>query len=188
MVADLIVFGSSTGGPKALYQIVCQFKKNFPVPIVIVQHIPPSFEVSLAEVLNSKTELNVVVAEDGMKCEKGNIYVCKGGYQTEFTTDKKFVLKQYISKTEFSPSINNTLISAEKFFKKIVTVILSGLSTRSDGLEGCRILYQKKQVILIQNKESSFIYGMQQKIKEAGFYTEEIHLDDIPAKIYGLVN
>ncbi len=187
MEIDLIVFGSSTGGPKALYKIVESFDKNINIPIVIVQHIPPTFETSLAEVLNSKTDLEVIVAEPGMKCENGKVYVCKGGYQTELDNKKCFLVTKKESKTEFSPSINNTLLSAEKYYNRILTFILSGLSTRSDGLEGCKVLFKKKQPIYLQDKESSFVYGMQKKIKEAGFYTEEINLKNIPKKIKELV-
>lgn len=183
MKYDLLIIGSSTGGPKALYSIIDKFDKNYNIPILIVQHLPVSFENSFVEVLNNKSNLTVKVAEDNIELQSNFIYVTKGGYQTEFVNNLRIKVKEDNSLGNFSPSISKTIISAIEVNLKPIICILSGLSAKEDGLAGCKLAKSKNLPIIIQDKNSSLIYGMQKIIKEAGYYDYELNINEIPQKI-----
>jgi len=184
---DILIIGSSTGGPKALYNIIDKFNNELNIPILIVQHLPVSFEASFVEVLNNKSKLNVIIAENDTILDPNFIYVTKGGFQTEFID--KFKIKTILDNNplSFTPSISKTIISAINIGMNPIICILSGLSAKEDGLMGCKEAKMKNFPIIIQDKNSSLIYGMQKIIKEAGYYDFELDINDIPNKIYELI-
>lgn len=183
---DVLLIGSSTGGPSSLYKIIDKFPDYFTSPIIIIQHIPPTFEDSLAEVLQEKAKKKILIIENGMKIEKNKIYIAKGGYQSIITVDGTFKVYENNNSDFFAPCIDITVLSFAKYYKNIVVAILSGLATRKDGLKACKYLFKRKNKIILQNKKSSIIYGMQKNIKDAGYYNYELDLFDIPEKIIAL--
>ncbi|MCX8058546.1 MAG: CheB methylesterase domain-containing protein [Spirochaetes bacterium] len=187
MKYDLLIIGSSTGGPKALYNIIDKFDRDLNIPILIVQHLPVSFENSFVEVLNNKSILTTKIAEDGITLEPNFIYVTKGGYQTEFQENLRIKVIENNTIGNFAPSISKTIISAIEARLKPIICILSGLSAKEDGLSGCKLAKLKNFPIIIQDKNSSLIYGMQKIIKEAGFFDYELDIFDIPKKIYEIL-
>ena len=86
---EFAVIASSTGGPKALQSVVPKLPKTFPCPLVIVQHMPTGFTVSLAKRLDEMSACKVLEAEDGMEVETGKVYVAKGGYQLRVEKDNR---------------------------------------------------------------------------------------------------
>lgn len=182
-MVDVLLIGASTGGPSSLYKIIDKFPENFHPPIVIIQHMPPTFEDSLAEVLRERSNKQILIIENGMKLEKDKIYIAKGGFQSIINANGTFTVYENDNPDIFAPSINITILSFAKYYKNIVATILSGLATRQDGLEACKELFKRGNMIILQNKESSIVYGMQKNIKEAGYFSHELDLFDIPDKI-----
>ncbi|MDO5519461.1 MAG: CheB methylesterase domain-containing protein [bacterium] len=172
MKDNLIVIACSTGGPKALQKIIPLLPKDIDCPILIVQHMPAGFTKSLAERLDSLSEIHVLEADENLTLQKGCAYLAKGGFQMLI---KKAPLGKHIIKLNDKPAKNGLRPCADELFKslvrtdyKTVTIaVLTGMG--DDSLEGIKILSEHKNLYIItQDKETSTVYGMPKSIYEAG--------------------
>ena len=188
MKYKMVIIGASTGGPKALKQIISHFPNDFPLPILIVLHIPPSFEQSLQAVLGAESHLPVHVIENDMKCEKGSIYIVPGGFHCKFEGEGKFKLVEDAGDTRFAPSLDVSILAAHEAYGEIIPVVLTGQAVGSDGVEACKKLSEKKLPVIIQDAKSSEVYGMPKNIKENGYYSYELPLEEIPGKVLELID
>lgn len=159
----VICIGTSTGGPKALQEVLSHLPRGMNAPVLVVQHMPPGFTKSLANRLNSLSELTVKEAEDGEILQKDTVYVAPGGYHL---TVRKMgtALTAHLDETEarkgHRPSVDVLFesISQLKEYKKIA-VILTGMGT--DGTEGLKALKTTGNTYAIaESEETSIVYGM----------------------------
>jgi two-component system, chemotaxis family, protein-glutamate methylesterase/glutaminase len=159
----IVVIGTSTGGPRALQQVLTVLPKDFPAPVLIVQHMPPGFTRSLALRLDSLCQIHVKEAEDGEIIQNGTAYIAPGGYHM---TVKKvgsataIQLLQTPPKNGHRPSVDVMFESVSHLdqFDKIA-VIMTGMG--SDGKEGLISLKQRGEVIAIaESEESCIVFGM----------------------------
>lgn len=182
---DLVIIGTSTGGPAALQTIFKNIPEGFSKPIVIVQHMPGTFTKAFAERLNKLSPLTVTEAAQGDKLEAGHVYVAPGGMQ--LMIDKRNGGSIHIHESDdrisYRPSIDIALASAAKHFgRKALAVILTGMG--SDGKEGAQLLKQAGGTIWAQDEASCVIYGMPMAIVKAGLATKILPLGDIGPNIF----
>ena len=167
----IIAIGSSTGGPGALQTVLPYFPQDIPVPIMIVQHMPPGFTRTFANRLNSLSKIKVKEAENDEKLEDGTAYIAPGNMQMSL---KKEGAKLKISITSepvntiYRPSVNYMINSiADIFGSSALSIILTGMG--NDGLEGAREIKRKKGYVFAQDEKTSIIFGMPKAVIDAGF-------------------
>lgn len=155
----LIAMGSSTGGPLVLQTIISGIPKNFPIPVVIVQHIAPGFLSGLAEWLGRTTGYPVQIAEDGDTVKAGCVYLAPDGYQIGIDKSLKVHLNDEEPKQNLCPSVSyffNTV--AQNLGKQSVGVLLTGMGR--DGAEELKLLKDMGAITIAQDKETSVVHGM----------------------------
>jgi len=188
---SLLAIGTSTGGPVALQKILTQFDANFPVPIIMVQHMPAAFTAAFASRLNSLCSITVKEASDGDVLKPGCAYLAPGGRQMIITGSEKSakikILDDNSPKITFKPSVDISFGSAAKTFAgKVLAAILTGMG--SDGKEGARMLKAKGATIWSQDEQSCVVYGMPQAIDKAGISQLSLPLDLMAASMAKEVN
>ena len=184
-----VVIASSTGGPKALSKFVSLLPGDFPVPVIIVQHNSSGFDKSFAQWLDTYTNLNVKLAEEGETPVSGTIYIAQ--------TDKHLMLKSKdgqgyrLCYNDDEPE-NNQKPAADVLFRtaadslkdSVISVVLTGMG--SDGALGTERIRKMGGITLAQDEESSIIYGMPKAAAETGCVDEVLPLDSIPAELVRL--
>lgn len=179
----LVFIASSTGGPKSLQEVIPLFPKNFPYPVIIVQHMPEGFTKSLAERLNDASELTVMEMEDKTPLKKGHVYIAKGGSQAYLVQENKFnysfAVRKDPPRNALRPCADILIESlAETSFDHIVCAVLTGMG--ADGTAGIAYLKQYKNVsVVAQDEASSIVYGMPRAVKMAGLVDEVVSLSEI---------
>lgn len=182
----LVAIASSTGGPKALADVITKLPKNLAAPILIVQHMPPGFTNSLAERLNSLSELPVKEAEEGDILRKGHVYVARGGKHLKVKRNRErnaLVLSDEPPREGVKPCANYMYESlVDLNYKQIICVVLTGMG--SDGTKGILQLQTKKLThVIAQSENTCVVYGMPRAIVTAGAANEIVPLDEIAEKI-----
>ena len=182
----LMAIGTSTGGPVALQNILVQLEQNFPLPIIIVQHMPAAFTAAFASRLNTLCKITVKEAENGDVLKPGHAYLAPGGRQMLITgsesSAKIKILDDDSPKITFKPSVDISFGSAAKTFGgKVLAVILTGMG--SDGKEGARMLKAKGASVWSQDEQSCVVYGMPQAIDKAGLSDLSVPLDMMAASM-----
>ncbi len=178
---ELVAIGSSTGGPIALQQILANLSQDFPLPILVIQHMPQNFTGAFAERLNKLCEVEVKEACSGDEVKPGRVLLAPGGKQMLVmkSNDKLCViLKEPDKEQPYRPSVDVTFNSIAKQVEgNCLAIILTGMG--ADGCKGARILKDKGSTIWTQDKESSVIYGMPMAVAKAGLSDSEVSLPEI---------
>ncbi|MCZ6680348.1 MAG: chemotaxis response regulator protein-glutamate methylesterase [Candidatus Poribacteria bacterium] len=186
---QVVAIGTSTGGPKALQEIIPHFPANFRVGVLVVQHMPPFFTKSLADRLNSLSQLTVKEAEPQEIVEPGKVLIAPGGqHMSVIKRGGKGVIRLSESPTDLhhTPSVDVMMTSvAEVYRQHAVGVILTGMG--HDGLEGMTAIHQKKGLTLAQDESTSVIYGMPRACVEEGFVDQILPLDRVAETVIHLV-
>lgn len=185
----LVVLGTSTGGPVALHQVLTGLPASFPLPILLVQHMPASFTPAFAERLNKLSAINIKEASDGDRLEKGCAYLAPGGMQMlledQRGTPTIRILESKPGLT-YKPSVDVTFGSASKVFASdVLAVVMTGMG--ADGREGARLLKNCGSTVWAQDKDSSVIYGMPAAVAEAGLADKILALDAIGSSLMDAV-
>lgn len=182
---DAVVIGTSTGGPNALTQVLPKLAADFPVPILIVQHMPAGFTARLAERLDQLSKLSVVEAADGMPIVPGRAYLAPGNFH--LTVQKKGAslyvkLNQEAPECSCRPAVDVLFRSAVQNWRgNLLSVVLTGMG--QDGMKGCELIQEAGGTILSQDEASSVVWGMPGAVCRAGLAHEVLALDDVPAAI-----
>lgn len=187
---DVITIGISTGGPNALQKLIPALPKSLPIPVLIVQHMPPIFTKSLADSLNRKSELTVSEAIDEQPVRPGEVLIAPGGKQMKVVRHANQAVIQITN----DPPENSCQPSADYLFRSAVEtygghvlgVIMTGMG--HDGTKGCRQIRQAGGRILAQNEESCVVYGMPRHPVEEGIAGAPIPLTLIANQIKLLSN
>lgn len=183
----LVVIASSTGGPKALQQVICKLPKNINAPVLIVQHMSEGFTKSLAARLDELGEVKVVEATGGERLEKGTVYLARGGSQmrvvkkgSEYAID---INTTEPARNGLKPCADIMMESLANFvFDDITCVVLTGMG--GDGTMGIRRLNEASNIYVIaQNEATSTVYGMPKVVYEAGLTDVVLPLDKIAEEI-----
>ncbi|MEE8058883.1 MAG: chemotaxis response regulator protein-glutamate methylesterase [Pseudomonadales bacterium] len=179
---SLVAIGTSTGGPVALQNILTQLPADYPVPIVLIQHMPSTFTQAFAERLNSLCRIKVLEARDGDSLIPGIALLAPGGKQLMIGQGGKVKVLPGDERLNYKPSVDITFGSAANVFgDKVLGVILTGMG--SDGCEGAKLLKQKGASIWAQDKATSVIYGMPMAVARANLTDEILPLPKVGARL-----
>ncbi len=171
----LIVVASSTGGTRALDSFLSILPQNFPVPIIIVQHMPEEFTRYLASTLNSKLDITVKEAENKEAIETNHIYIIPSGLHgfIKSGNDKNRIsLKKKPKLHGVRPSADYLFRSAAEIYQdRLIGIVFTGMG--KDGAEGARIIKNNRGYIAVQDEKSSVVYGMPKMTKDKAGYDFE---------------
>jgi two-component system chemotaxis response regulator CheB len=165
----LVAIGSSTGGPPALQAIIPQLPRNFPVGVLVVQHMPPMFTKSLADRLNGMSQVTVKEAADGDLIEPATVYIAPGGMQM---TVRRGGNRGYITVSAgppevlYHPCVDITMNSVAKYYPpNVLAIILTGMG--SNGVLGIRSIKTRGGAVIAQDEASCVVYGMPKAVVDA---------------------
>lgn len=180
----LLVIGASTGGPVALAEVLITLPANFPLPIVLVQHMPENFTKAFAERLNKQCNIRVREAVDGDQLQPGLALLAPGGKQ--LMLDKRNGGSVRVlpddERVNYKPSLDITFGSAANIYgDKVLGVVLTGMG--SDGCNGARLLKEAGSALWSQDEASCVIYGMPMAVARAGLTDKVLSLKDIGPRL-----
>lgn len=158
----ILAIASSTGGPNALKAAFQPFPADFPIPIMVVQHMPPVFTASMANHLNNRLALTVVEAKSGIRPAAGTVYIAPGDFHMTLTCGIGYPVIRLHQK----PAVGglrpfaNTLFTglAQGFGAKVLAAVFTGMG--EDGADGCKSLADQGAAILTQTPESCVVASM----------------------------
>jgi two-component system chemotaxis response regulator CheB len=182
---EVVVIGVSTGGPNALAEVIPALPGDLPVPVLIVQHMPPVFTRVLAERLDQKSQLTVKEAEDGEVVSAGTVYIAPGDYHMTLERamlQRKIRLNQGVPENSCRPAVDVLFRSAaDTEGSATLGVILTGMG--QDGLRGSQAIQEARGRIIAQDEATSVVWGMPGFIARAGLAEQLIPLNAIAAAI-----
>jgi two-component system chemotaxis response regulator CheB len=182
---ELVLIGVSTGGPAALAALLPRFPAGFPLPILVVQHMPPLFTASLAASLDAKCALKVKEGEDGEALQPGTVYLAPGGSHMKVQVE---AAERRIRITDDPPE-NHCKPAVDTLFRSVahglpgkgLGVVLTGMG--SDGTVGCRLLKRQGSTIFAQDEASCVVFGMPKEVIRAGVVDLVVPLDRMAEEI-----
>ncbi|HEX9111018.1 MAG TPA: chemotaxis response regulator protein-glutamate methylesterase [Terriglobales bacterium] len=159
---DIVAIGTSTGGPNALAELIPQFPADFPVPIVIVQHMPPLFTRLLADRLNRAARLTVQEGQEGNRVERGQVWIAPGDQHMTVArkgADVVLALTQYPPENFCRPAVDVLFRSvAQTYGANVLAVVLTGMG--SDGTRGAHVIRDAGGEVIVQDEATSVVWGM----------------------------
>lgn len=182
----VVAIGTSTGGPVALQRIITALPADFPLPIVLIQHMPAAFTGAFAQRLNSLAKIAVCEAKDNDVLRPGVAYLAPGGKQMLIEGNEREArlrIKEDDSpRITFKPSVDITFATAAKVYSdKVLAIVLTGMG--ADGREGARLLKQCGARVWAQDEASCVVYGMPQAIAAAGLMDVEVPLNEVASRL-----
>lgn len=178
--------GTSTGGPRALQEVITQLPEDFPGAVLIVQHMPPGFTKSLADRLDSISKIIVKEAENGEIINAGCAYIAPGDYHMEIALtsheEYKILTNQNPLVSGHRPSVNVMMESLSRLEKEnVIAVIMTGMG--SDGADGIIKIKNVGGRTIAQNEETCVVYGMPKAAVAAGAVDVIVPLEGIAKQI-----
>ncbi|EKQ51155.1 MULTISPECIES: chemotaxis response regulator protein-glutamate methylesterase [unclassified Clostridium] len=183
---DAVVIGASTGGPKALQEVLTKFPANLGVPVFVVQHMPEGFTKVFSERLDKACNMKVVEASDGMKINNDTIYIAKGGQHMTVGSSSAIHLNNEPPIWGVRPAVDKLFNSAIKVYKgNLVSAILTGMG--KDGADGTANIKDYGGITISEDKSTCTIYGMPKAAFETGKVDLVLPLDEIARNIIRIV-
>ncbi|KGK86042.1 chemotaxis response regulator protein-glutamate methylesterase [Clostridium sp. HMP27] len=181
-----LVIGASTGGPKALHQVISNLPDDLGVPVFVVQHMPATFTKAFAERLNSRSKITVVEAYDGQAVTNNVVYIAPGGFHMEVGKDKKIHLNKEPTVWGVRPAVDKLFKSAAAVYKeRLMSVVLTGMGR--DGAEGTIEVKKNGGITISEDQSTSVIYGMPKAAYETGMVDMVLTLDKVASEIVKIV-
>jgi two-component system chemotaxis response regulator CheB len=182
---DVLAFGCSTGGPDALAAVISSLPANLPVPVLVVQHMPPVFTKMFAERLQKNSALTVREAVDGEALVPGHVMVAPGDFHLRVARDRgarRAVLDQGAKENYCRPAVDVLFRSvSEVYGRHSLGVVLTGMG--QDGLIGCEQLRKSGSEVVVQDQETSVVWGMPGVVASAGLANHVVPLTEIGFRI-----
>lgn len=181
----VLVIGSSTGGPQALRAVLCGLPRDYPLPILVTQHMPPLFTPMLAKHLGMDTGRPAHEGAEGMLIERNHTYVAPGDFHMEITKrDDRMALRLTQAPPEHfcRPSVNPMFRTAAEWYGSgVLSVMLTGMG--DDGIEGTRAVVDRGGYMIAQDEASSVVWGMPGAVVRAGLAHEVLPVSEIAGAI-----
>jgi two-component system chemotaxis response regulator CheB len=196
---SVVVIGVSTGGPAALDELLPALPASFPLPVLVVQHMPELFTRLLAERLNARCALRVMEPKSGDSIQQGTVYIARGDWHlTVAGADRpaQFAAApppQIVRLTQ-EPAENHCRPSVDVLFRtavaaygsRVLGVILTGMGC--DGLVGCRLIREHSGTVVVQDQPTSAVWGMPGAVAHAGLAHRILPLGAIAPEILRLAS
>ncbi len=174
----LVVIGASTGGPRALQQVLGGLPADLPAAVAVVQHMPAAFTPMLAQRLNLLTPLVVQEAANGDRLARGLALLAPGDFHMRLDGFRKIGLDKGPPRNFVRPAIDVTMESAaKKHGPKVIGVVLTGMG--SDGTEGARRIRAAGGKMIAEDASTCVVYGMPRSVAEAGQVDRVVPLPDV---------
>jgi two-component system chemotaxis response regulator CheB len=184
---QVVAVGASTGGPVALQTILSGLPKDFPVPVLIVQHMTPGFVRGFTEWLSQSCGFPVHVAAHGDPLLPGHAYVAPDAVQMGVGKEPRIVLSQEVSENGLRPSVSHLFRSvAAVFGRSAVGVLLTGMGR--DGAEELKLMKDRGALTIAQDQESAVVHGMPGEAIKLDAATYVLPPERIAAALVSLVN
>lgn len=185
-----LLIASSTGGPHAVAEVLSGLTTPFPLPILVTQHMPPSFTKMFADNLNKNTAFFVHEASDGQSIDRGSVYVAPGSHHMkiaqEGTSEFLIALDDGPDINFCKPSADPMIMSAVDVYKgHVLCLVLTGMG--HDGRDGCRKAFDEGGRVIAQDEESSVVWGMPGAVTNAGLADEVLPLAAIAGRLNTIV-
>ena len=182
---DVVCIGTSTGGPNALVEVFKLFPPDFPVPIVIVQHMPPVFTALLAERLTAVSRLKFSEGKEGDSLRPGEAYIAPGGRHMDVVSRNGFRqihLHDGPPENSCRPAVDVLFRSvADVYGGATLAVVLTGMG--QDGMRGCELIRERHGQVLAQDEASSVVWGMPGAVVNAALANKILPLDQVAGEI-----
>jgi two-component system chemotaxis response regulator CheB len=177
----VLAVGASTGGPNALTAVFAGLPKALPVPVVIVQHMPPLFTKLLADRLSATCALSFREAKDGDRLEAGGVWIAPGDYHMRLVREGaavRVVLDQAPPENSCRPAVDVLFRSvAAAYGPTALALVLTGMG--QDGLRGCEHVHERAGQIVVQDQTTSVVWGMPGFVAKAGLAQAVLPLPEI---------
>ena len=155
----VVAIGASTGGPLVLQTILSGLGKDFPVPVLIVQHMSTGFVQGMSEWMGESTGFPVHIASAGEDILPGKAYIAPDGFHMEVESSNRIILSSSTPENGLRPSVSNLFRSVAKAYgRNAVGVLLTGMG--NDGAEGLKMMKDEGSITIVQDESSSVIFGM----------------------------
>lgn len=189
-----VVIGVSTGGPKALQEVLPRLPGDLPVPVFLVQHMPRDFTRALAESLGQKSRLQVKEGQQSEMVRPGIIYLAPGGRHMVVQRGSEASQGQVFIRLTNDPPVNSCRPAVDVLLEsmprayggKALVVIMTGMG--NDGRMGVEAIKRHGAYCLTQSEETCVVYGMPRAVDEAGLSDESIPLGELAGRIVALVS
>lgn len=179
---EIVAIGTSTGGPSALQAVLPALPANFPVPVLVAQHMPPGFTGPLAQRLNGLCPLNVKEGANGEVLKAGTVYIAPAGKQLQVQRKSgQLVLNigdEAPIQTLYHPSVDVMFLSlAKEVGKGTLGVVMTGMG--SDGTKGMKNIKASEGYAIAEAEETCVVFGMPKTLIEAGLADRVVPLGEI---------
>ncbi|MFC1614317.1 chemotaxis response regulator protein-glutamate methylesterase [Gemmatimonadota bacterium] len=189
---DIVAIGTSTGGPRALTQVIPKLPHDLKVPVTIVQHMPPVFSTAFAESLDKESSVTVVEARSGQRLEPATVYLAPGGKHMKVVRQEKTGHPGVLITDD--PPENNCKPSADYLFRSVADlyrnralgVIMTGMGV--DGALGLKLMKRRGARVIAQDQASCVVFSMPSEAIKAGAVDEVLRLERIADEIILIVN
>jgi two-component system, chemotaxis family, protein-glutamate methylesterase/glutaminase len=182
---DVVAIGCSTGGPNALAEVLTKLPADFPVPVLVVQHMPPAFTHFLAQRLAALCRLPVAEGQEGEALAPGKIWIAPGGSHmcvTQSGGQMRLQLSQAPAENSCRPSVDVLFRSvAIAFSGRALAIVLTGMG--QDGLRGCELLADRGAEIWVQDEATSVVWGMPGFVARSGLAQAILPISEIGARM-----
>jgi two-component system chemotaxis response regulator CheB len=187
---DLVLIGSSTGGPKALESVLFPLGPDFPVPILIAQHMPKRFTKVFSERLTQQGNLPVIEVVGPTELLPGHAYLAQGDADVQVSRRKDKLVATAVPANPdlvWNPSVNHMVATAQAVVppERLLAVLLTGMG--DDGAQAMTRLHQAGGTTIAQSEATCPIYGMPRALVEAGGANRVIDIDRVAFTLLRLV-
>jgi two-component system, chemotaxis family, protein-glutamate methylesterase/glutaminase len=182
---DIVVVGTSTGGPQAITRLLMDLPAALPVPVAIALHIPWGYTEALARRLDASSALAVLEAREGLELRPGQVVLARGGSHLEIVKDSQppsVTVDPRLGAAQHAPSVDRLFESAvARYGSRTLGVILTGMG--DDGSRGAAAIHRAGGRVLSESEFSCVVYGMPRCVKEAGHSSAEAPIEAMAAEI-----
>ena len=187
---DLVAIGISTGGPQALKRLIPQLPADFPVPVVMVMHMPVGYTEMYAAKLNEQSRLEVREAAEGDEVKPGRVFLAAAGRHLSFKRKADGKVVTHLDARPFDslhrPSVDVMFQSAaEVYGNRVLGVVMTGMG--SDGKQGAAWIKSQGGLVFTEAESSCVVYGMPCAVVEAGLSDKSIALEDMARAVREVV-
>ena len=185
-----ISIGASTGGPRAIQEVLTKLSADISTPVLVSVHMPKAFTNAFAERLDGLCTFSVKEIENGERIRDGNVYISPGGTQTRIRrsglADYRFELSDDPAGSLYKPCVDIVMTSvADVYHGRSLGVILTGMG--HDGCEGIRAIKKRGGRTMAQSEETCTVYGMPKAVVDAGLADKVVPLGNIAAEILNMI-